>query len=285
MLLQFGLRPTRSKLVAEGAKFGRLAVLAVGSEPPRSRIKAVCQCECGAVLAVRIESLLNGITVSCGCFHAEVVTTHGLTKSGHYGRWRHMMSRCFNPSDQAFPSYGGRGISVCEAWRTIEGFVAGLPDGYWPGAEIDRIDNDGDYEPGNVRWSTPKGNANNRRSTTALTFNGQTKTQREWARELDIDERVINTRLKRLGWTVEAALTTPVQAVDDYTAKARATRWAGHDTKGRPAPKTSRRLLTVEHYGKQMTMAELSAICGVSTKQLRRRIVELGWPVDRAVIP
>lgn len=285
MLLQFGLKPTRSKLVSIGDKFGRLIVLAVGSEPPRSRIKAVCGCSCGTVVAVRVESLLRDITVSCGCFHAEVVTTHGLTNSGHYGRWRHMMSRCFNPDDEAFKSYGGRGITVCEAWRTIEGFVAGLPDGYQAGAEMDRIDNDGHYAPGNVKWSTPKQNSNNRRSTTALTFRGETKTQREWASELGLDERQIHARIHRHGWTVERALSTPTASMDERVSKASAARWADHETKGKPQPKTARRRIVVEHQGRPHTMAELSLVCGISAKDLRRRIVELGWPVDRAVIP
>lgn len=286
MLQNFGLVPARARTTKPGQVFGRLTVKAVGKKQGTIRIFAVCQCFCGsAPVAVRADHLHRKQTTSCGCAHRDAITTHGLTGSLHYDRWRHMMSRCYNEADAAYPNYGGRGISVFAEWHDPVAFAEGLPGGYWNGAEMDRIDNDGNYEPGNVKWSTPKQNSHNRRSTPALTFRGETKTQREWSRELGLDERLISSRLVDLGWSVEQALSTPVMDQESVTSRALAARWAGHNTKGRQKPRTERRLLRVEHGGQSLTMAELSEICGVPTKQLRRRIVELGWPLERAIVP
>lgn len=286
MLSDFGLVPTNSKAVKADQRFGRLFVLQTGQIEGTYRYMAVCRCDCGSSLVrVRFDALTSGATVSCGCVHLEAITTHGLTGTVHIDRWRHMMSRCHDERDEAYPDYGGRGISVCAEWHDPAVFSDGLPAGYWPGAHMDRINNDGNYEPGNVRWATPKQNNGNRRSTTAMTFRGQTKTQREWAEELGLDERRIHARIHRHGWSIEQALSAPATSLEETVARAAATRWAGHDTKGRPPPKTERRLLRVEYQGRQLTMAELSGLCGVSAKDLRRRIIELRWPIERAVAP
>lgn len=152
MLERFGLIETSAKAIGVGERFGRLTVVAVGQVPGTYRYMAVCKCLCGGPLkAVRFDGLKNGAVVSCGCFWREKVTTHGVTNSGHYDRWRHMMDRCYNPDCASYESYGGRGIRVCDRWHDVGAFVADLPAGFEPGLEMDRIDNDGDYEPGNIR--------------------------------------------------------------------------------------------------------------------------------------
>lgn len=283
MLANFGLVETNAKAIKIGQKFGRLSVIEVGQIPNSYRYIAVCVCECGALIKQRFDHLLKGFAVSCGCFRVEKITKHGLKNSPHYNAWKNMLDRCYNEKCKAYKNYGGRGIKVHQPWHDIRNFVADLPSGYKPGVQLDRIDNDGDYEPGNIRWATPKQNSANRRSTTKLTFKGETKSQREWARQLGIDERLINSRILNLGWSVDRALSEPVLEQLDVVKRASATRWAGHETQGRPGPKTSRRLLRVNYAGREMTMAELSDHCGIGTKDLRRRIFELGWPVDRAI--
>jgi hypothetical protein len=135
--------------------------------------------------------------------------THGLTKSAEYGIWSAMKRRCYNTHCQDYPSYGGRGIKVCEAWLKFENFYADMGPRPSSAHSIDRLDNNGDYEPGNCRWSTPIAQARNTRRNVRLTFNGKTQTISEWAYELGFSQRTLQTRLKR-GWPIEAALTTPL---------------------------------------------------------------------------
>ncbi|MGL5004678.1 MAG: hypothetical protein ACRDAM_17195 [Casimicrobium sp.] len=284
MIHEFGLIPTRSKAVSVGDKYGTLTVLVVGSEPTKNRIKAICKCNCGKIVCIRVDSMKAGVVVSCGCHHLAVVTTHGMTNSVHFGRWAHMMSRCNNPKDAAYKNYGGRGIKVCLHWHDVATFIAELPEGYWDGAQLDRIDNDKGYEPGNIRWSTPKGNAANRRGARLYTLSGVTKSQREWAKAIGVADQAIQDRIDNLGWSVEKALTTPLLDTISVAKNALAIRWAGHKTKGKPSPKTARRRLVVQHNGREVTMAQLSSECGVSAKNLRRRIFELRWPVSRAIL-
>ncbi|WP_448647088.1 hypothetical protein [Pseudomonas mohnii] len=284
MLEQFSLVLTKATPVKVGDRFGSLNVMAVGQVAGTYRYFAVCQCDCGSpAKKIRFDHLTSGKSESCGCQRLLSVTTHGMSSSEHYGRWRHMMSRCYDEKSAAYHNYGGRGIKVFEGWHDVEKYIADLPAGYFKGAEIDRIDNDGDYCPGNIKWSTPSQNSDNRRSGKMLTHDGKTQSQRRWAQELGLTDQIIHDRIDGLGWTIERALTTPPIASKERMRIALEARWAGHDTKGKPEPKTSRRRLMVEHEGAMVTMAELSAITGVTVKNLRRRIVELGWPVDRAI--
>jgi hypothetical protein len=282
MLKRFGLVKTKSKSVSVGDEFERLTVIAVGQIPGTYRYTAVCQCVCGSKpKAIRMESLKSGITVSCGCIQKERTTTHGLSKSPHYGRWRHMMDRCYNKSAVAYPDYGGRGIKVCPEWHDLETYIAQLPDGFFKGAELDRYpDNDGDYEPGNVRWVTSKLNANNRRSSKMLAHDGRTLPLREWSKITGINEGTLWERIEVWSWPVDRALTTPPMTAKERMAKAHETRWAGH--KKKPAPPT-RVLKTVEFKGRQVTIAELAKVTKISVTLLRKRIFERGWPIDKAV--
>jgi hypothetical protein len=130
--------------------------------------------------------------------------------SPEYRVWASMIQRCENPARKSYASYGGRGIRVCPAWRlSFEAFLADV--GPRPaGTSLDRIDGDGDYEPGNVRWATPLQQANNARTNLLVTFNGETRTRAEWARHLGIKYFTLRQRLDK-GWPVEKAFTTPVQ--------------------------------------------------------------------------
>lgn len=119
-----------------------------------------------------------------------------------------MIARCTNPNNVMFYLYGGRGITVCERWRTFDNFLADMgprPDGL----TLDRIDPEGHYEPGNCRWATPKEQQENRRCARLITYNGETKTLAEWARSRDLSFLCLWNRLER-GWPLDRALDRPL---------------------------------------------------------------------------
>lgn len=131
-----------------------------------------------------------------------------------------MIMRCENPKDPKFPSYGGRGITVCRAWR--ESFAAFFRDmGPRPSAShsLDRVDNDGNYEPSNCRWATKTEQSRNRSNARLLTHDGATLGLAEWAEVTGITETAIRTRIDRKGWSVADALTRPLRRVKTGAAR------------------------------------------------------------------
>mgnify|MGYP001577400148 CR=1 FL=1 len=131
-------------------------------------------------------------------------TKHGYFGTPTYTSWAQMNARCANKKSIGWHLYGGRGIKVCERWLDFSNFLADM--GEKPeGKTIDRINNDGKYEPNNCRWATRKEQALNRRSTRWLEHNGKRLSLRDWARETGVDESAIYWRLKN-GWSVEKSL-------------------------------------------------------------------------------
>lgn len=135
--------------------------------------------------------------------------TRGRRNTPEYSAWMGMRRRCSYARGPMFRHYGGRGIKVCAQWESFETFLADL--GPRPSGEhsIDRIDNGGDYEPGNVRWATPSEQASNKRTNRMLQFEGRSQTASAWARELGMLYETLLRRLKR-GWSVDRALTERV---------------------------------------------------------------------------
>jgi hypothetical protein len=128
-------------------------------------------------------------------------------KTPTYTTWSKVIARCTNPCDRRYADYGGRGITVCEEWKTFMGFLADMGDRP-KGMTLDRRDNSKGYEPSNCRWATPKEQQRNTRSNRLISFNGATKCVTEWAETLGIGKGTLNSRLQR-GWTEAEALSTP----------------------------------------------------------------------------
>ncbi|MFB7461264.1 hypothetical protein [Streptomyces sp. NPDC056188] len=139
--------------------------------------------------------------------------THGMYSHPLRNVWRSMITRCMDPSRPEYPDYGGRGITVCAAWRSYGAgyaqFVADMGPGYEPGLEIDRRDNDGPYSPENCRWVTRTQNSRNKRSNRVIEHAGQRRCLAEWVELLGLSRSTLRNRLNR-GWPAARALTEGV---------------------------------------------------------------------------
>lgn len=164
-----------------GRKFNRLTVESFYSVINRYAFYN-CSCDCGTKLVVGGRSLISGNRSSCGCHFKEMITKHGLSRHPLYMTWTGINNRCHNLRTKDYYLYGGRGISVCDEWRKspIEFINWGMNNGYKPGLTIERIDNDGNYEPDNCKWATLTEQARNK-ITTKLTT--------ERAKEIKNDDR------------------------------------------------------------------------------------------------
>lgn len=157
--------------IAEGHRFVRLtAVKSLGKLKKRGEVWAF-RCDCGAAKAAFVGDVIRGHVNSCGCLRREIAaktkTKHGHARRNKHTReyriWCGMISRCTLPSNPSFPDYGGRGIKVCDRWlNSFENFIDDMGK-CPPGRSIDRKNNDGNYEPGNCHWATPKQQSANRR--------------------------------------------------------------------------------------------------------------------------
>ena len=195
-----------------GERFGRLTVIDCVGTDKRYHKKWKCRCDCGNEIIVLSTNLLTGQTKSCGCWRSDLAkennTTHGGTGTRLFNAWQSMRDRCSNPNNKSFGRYGGRGITVCKEWDAYVAFRDwSLANGYSDALSIDRIDNDGNYEPSNCRWATPKQQGNNRGNNRILCYMGESHTTAEWSRILGIHHSTIHGRLNN-GWSVDEALST-----------------------------------------------------------------------------
>jgi hypothetical protein len=179
-------------------RFGRWTV-----ERLRGRVATV-RCECGTARDIRIDQLESGHSRSCGC---AVRTLRGMGGSTEYRIWANMRDRCMRKKCPAYRYYGGRGIRICRRWDSFAAFYEDM--GPRPaGKSLDRIDNDGDYKPGNCRWATVEEQANNKRQNVKLTHRGVTRTLAEWDRHLGLVVGAMHYRVTVAGWSTAKACST-----------------------------------------------------------------------------
>lgn len=207
--------------ILPGQVFGYLTVIDK-SETPRYWAKSNdydCLCVCGKITQATARQLAGEVVRkrSCGCKSREMtkpfVTTHGKGEHRLYRIYHHMKERCINPKNDSYDNYGGRGIEVCDEWRDdfMEFYNWALANGYEETLTIDRIDNNGNYEPGNCRWVNQKVQQNNRRMNRVLQHNGQSMTSTQWAEHLNISYKTLERRINHLGWPTGKALTKPLR--------------------------------------------------------------------------
>lgn len=211
-------RTTGEELI--GKKIGRLTVLSV-SKPYIWHGKIFdyfmrCRCDCGKEVDVRRCRLtVHNPTNSCGCIQTEILiarnSRHSLSNTVLYSRYLKIKNRCYNPNCKSYKNYGGRGIRMCDEWfKSFETFYKwAINNGFRKELTIDRIDNDGDYSPGNCRWVTTKVQNYNKRSNRFYTYNGKTLSIIQWGHELGGGQNLVKDRIDKLGWDIERALSTP----------------------------------------------------------------------------
>lgn len=216
-------RARSDRKVHAGEKYGRLLVLSVDYDlyyeykPTTAR----CVCDCGVERIVRIAGLRSGASQSCGCLARENASCtfrrHGESQHGtrrgratkEYRTWGGIKQRCLNKNTAMYSYYGGRGITMHESWKyDYEQFVADVGRCPPDKRTLDRIDNNGNYEPGNVRWSTHIDQANNTRHNVWLTAFGKTMTLVQWARYANLPYHTLRNRHNG-GWTDEQAIASP----------------------------------------------------------------------------
>ena len=147
--------------VLKGRVFNRWSVLELDTESKKGT-RWLCKCKCGTKRSVLSYSLLNGDSQSCGCLQKEGATTHGMSRHPLYFMWSNMMQRCYNENHERYGDYGGRGIYVYPEWHNPDVFIRWARcNGYKKKLELDRRDNDKEYNPSNCRFVTPSVNSSN----------------------------------------------------------------------------------------------------------------------------
>lgn len=249
-----------------GKVFGRLTVISYNGIITRksgTHYKSwKCICSCGNECIANERSLLSGKKLSCGCLNKEILKSgicrrkHGMSETRIYRIWRGIKDRCDNPNNRNFDRYGGRGISYCSEWKNFEPFYEwAISNGYNDQLSIDRINNDGNYEPSNCRWTDILTQANNRSDNTIICFNGETHTLSEWSRITGLDVHTISSRLNR-GCSKEEIFNTNYKKVE--------------------------KLKLYLYKGKFFTVKEIAEMSGLNADTIFRRMRK-GMSIEEAV--
>lgn len=222
------------------------------------------RCDCGRAFVAVGGRMRNGHTTTCGCKATPAQRSGALHCLPRRARtypentvWQGMIARCHRPDTPAFATYGGRGIEVCCRWRdSFENFLADMGERPSPKHTIDRIDNDGNYEPGNCRWATRVEQANNKSDNVCITRDGVTKTVAEWCRELGLKPFTVYSRLSAYGLSPEMAL-----------------------SKGR-VTQTTARMITCD--GETLPLIEWARRSGLRSDTIAGRL-DRGWSAEDAL--
>lgn len=205
-------------MVNVGEKYGRLTVKKVYKKVlyGSKTVVADCVCECGNTTTIPADRLTRGSTKSCGCRLREMLRNgdirrkHGGRGTRLYQIWKSMRERCNTVTNDNYPKYGARGITVCREWDDFAVFRDwARANGYDDTLTIDRIDPYGGYSPDNCRWATYTEQARNKTNNRWLEYKGERRTVAEWSERIGISQSTIHERLKH-GWSVERALGTPL---------------------------------------------------------------------------
>ena len=200
-----------------GQTVGLLTVIELAGVDRWGQMRWRCRCACGRMHVAAGGKLRRGEVKSCGCDKArrcaEANTKHGHSVRGkltpEYRAWSNMIDRCERVGNKQYRDWGGRGIKVCKRWRnSFQAFLGDVGHRPSPNHTIGRIDNNGNYEPGNIAWQTRLEQCQNQRKNVKLTFKGETRCTAEWARRAGLQPATLWRRLKH-GWSVERALTEP----------------------------------------------------------------------------
>lgn len=213
-----------------GQKLGMLTIREVHNAGNVSTEYYVCDCNCGTKGVVKKYTQLNYGTASlnCGCVNVQKMKNlhdktrrHGLSDTRIYGIYQGMMKRCYNPNEEMYYNYGGRGIYVCDEWKDQEDYKGlksfvewAYKNGYDDTLSIDRIDNDGPYSPNNCRWVPMTIQANNKRDSVYITANGETYTLAQWEAASGINQNTIRRRLNS-GYIPRDCIYTPTPTNHD----------------------------------------------------------------------
>ena len=240
-----------------GQRFGCITAIRIARNAVSGKLKWLCRCDCGSEFVTCGGKVRSGEVKTCPKCSKERVrgsrVKHGMRKSAEHRIWSHIKSRCFNPNVPEFRNYGGRGITMCLRWaESFEAFISDM--GLRPSADlsIDRIDNEGNYEPGNCRWASKKTQANNTRANRKIQIGDETRNMSQWADSIGACREVIYKRIKR--------------------GK------SGHDLVKKPFEAEK-----IAFQGRSATIPEWSRINGIKKATLYWRINKQHWPLERAI--
>ena len=204
-----------------GQRFGELVVLNYSHSNDGTYWN--CICDCGKQTIVRATSLKYGSTKSCGCGSLKAAmknienhrnSGHGMSRTRINECWRNINRRCYKKNNARYINYGARGITVCDEWKNdfMSFYNWAMTNGYSDDLTIDRINNDGNYEPSNCRWATKKQQNNNTTRNIYISYKNETKTLAEWAEFFGLTYSTLKHRIER-NWAIEKAFVTPQRNV------------------------------------------------------------------------
>lgn len=217
-----GCAPRVNFIDRRGLRYGMLTVSSFVGRGKWGDLLWLCFCDCGQSRVVISNRLVQGQVTHCGCRHEENVReagirrrTHGMSRTKLYRAWHSMVSRCENPNNASWYCHGAMGVKVCPEWRDdSESFLKwSLDNGHREGLSLDRYpDPNGNYEPSNCRWATPRQQQRNRRDNFLIEWKSKRRTAAEWSDITGLNQDTIISRLER-GWSAKEALTMPVRTV------------------------------------------------------------------------